>query len=491
MTIELRKWIIEADITAMQDAMEAGSLTSEQLVQAYLERIEQYDSKLNSILEVNPDAIRIARELDRERREQGSRGKLHGIPILLKDNIDTRDSLHTSGGSVALAGSIAEADSFVAAKLRSAGVVILGKANMVEWSNFMSSTMPAGYSSRGGTVLNPYGPGELFVNGSSSGSAAAVAANLAAAAIGTETAGSIVGPACSNFLVGIKPTVGLVSRSGVIPISWSQDTPGPLARTVADAAILLGALTGIDPDDSATLASENRSFADYTPFLDRGFIKRARIGVPRHYYKHLDAERLAIMEEAIALLKSSGAVIVDPVELYVEQQDWNNDAICYEFKHGLNRYLSRLPASAPIHSLKELIEFNLDHAEAALRYGQDTLIRSEENGLTEQVYRQKKQQYDEPAHTQGIDYVIDQYELDALLLPGDVDGMYVAARLGYPLICVPAGYSAHGVIDRDGDSTKGPFGVVFSGKAFSEQTLIRIAYGFEQAAQRRFPPPLD
>ncbi|MCZ8512201.1 amidase family protein [Paenibacillus filicis] len=489
--MDLREWIIEADITSMQTAMEKGIITSEELVQVYLERIDKYDAIIHSILEINPDAVQIARALDKERKEQGSRGRLHGIPILLKDNIDTEDKIHTSAGSVALAESFAKTDSFVASRLRSAGAVLLGKANMTEWSNFMSSKMPAGYSSRGGLVLNPYGPGEYFISGSSSGSAAAVAANLAAAAIGTETAGSIVGPASQNLLVGIKPTVGLISRSGIIPISFSQDTPGPLARTVSDAAILLGALTGVDHRDSATLSSENRSFADYAPFLETNFLSHARIGIPRHYYKDLDKERLSIMEDVIATLKNKGATIIDPVNLHVEQNSWNNDVICYEFKEGLNHYLSQLSDSVPVHSLKELIEFNQQHDETALKYGQDTLIRSEVTTLTEQTYLQKKQEYKELALKEGIDYVINQFQLDALMLPGDIDGMYIAARLGYPLICVPAGYSSDGVMDLDGDSTKGPFGFVFSGKAFSEPTLIKIAYGYEQATLKRFPPPLD
>ncbi|MEK3719795.1 amidase family protein [Paenibacillus sp. FSL H8-0034] len=491
MSTHLHEWIIEADLTQLQAAMESGSITSEELVQAYLDRIHKYDPSINSILEINPDALQIARSLDQERRDNGGRGSLHGIPILLKDNIDTQDNLHTSAGSVALAGSFAAADACIASKLRSAGAVLLGKANMTEWSNFMSSRMPAGYSSRGGFVLNPYGAGELFISGSSSGSAAAVAANLCAAAIGTETAGSIVGPACQTSLVGIKPTVGLISRAGIIPISSSQDTPGPIARTVTDAAMILGACTGIDEKDSATLPSENRSFSDYTPFLDASFLRSARIGIPRYYYRHLDEERLAIMEAVITTLIHEGVTIVDKVTLHVEQNNWNNDVITYEFKKGLNDYLSQLADSVPIHSLKELIAYNEKHAEIALQFGQDTLIRSEENTLTEQTYLIKKQAYSELPLQQGIDYAIDTHSLDALLLPGDVDGMYIAARLGYPLITVPAGYSVNGSIDADGDSTKGPFGVVFSGKAWSEPTLIKIAYGFEQATFHRAPPLLE
>nr|WP_156410957.1 amidase family protein [Paenibacillus sp. Soil787] len=487
----MNEWIIEADITSMQTAMEAGSITSEEIVQVYLERINKYDLSINSILEINPEAIEIARALDKERKEKGSRGKLHGVPILLKDNIDTQDKMHTSAGSIALAGSFAAKDSFIASKLRAAGAVFLGKTNMSEWSNFISSSMPAGYSSRGGFVLNPYGQGELFVSGSSSGSAAAVAANLGAASIGTETAGSIVGPASQHYVVGIKPTVGLVSRAGIIPISSSQDTPGPIARNVSDAVIILGTLTGVDDQDSATLASEKCAHQDYTPFLDSNFLRQARIGIPRHYYKDLDEERLSIMEAAIHTLKEEGATIIDSVILHVEQQNWNNDVITYEFKKGLNRYLSQLADTVPIHSLEELIEYNKNHMEEALRYGQDTLIRSEETSLTEITYLQKKQEYMELALKQGIDYALDKYKLDALLVPGDVDGLYIAARLGYPLISVPAGYSSKGVIDSNGNSTKGPFGVVFSGRAFSEPTLIKIAYGFEQATNHRFPPKFD
>lgn len=486
----LKDWIVEADIASMQAALETGSVTSEELVRVYLERINKYDSTINSILEINPDAIQIAKDLDQERKESGSRGNLHGIPILLKDNIDTHDNMHTSAGSIALADSYAAKDSFVAAKLRAAGAVLMGKTNMSEWSNFMSSSMPAGYSSRGGQVLNPYGPGEMFVSGSSSGSAAAVAANLGAASIGTETAGSIVGPASQHYVVGIKPTVGLVSRAGIIPISSSQDTPGPIARTVKDAVILLGTLTGSDSEDQATLASSKVTLQDYTPFFDASFIRQARIGIPRHYYQHLDKERLAIMEAAIATLTMEGATIVDPVSLHVEQQNWNNDAITYEFKKGLNAYLSRLAEDIPVHSLEELIAYNHNHAEAALQFGQDTLVRSQETTLTEETYLQKIQAYRELPLQQGIDYALDRDDLDALLLPGDVDGLYIAARLGYPLISVPAGYAEEGVIDARGQSTKGPFGVVFSGRAFSEPTLIKIAYGFEQATHHRVPPDL-
>lgn len=483
----IEKWLLEADITAMQAAMGTGEISSVELVRRYMERIEKYGPIVNAVLEINPDALDIARMLDEERAARGSRGPLHGIPMLVKDNIDTGDRMRTSAGSVAMAESLAKQDAFIAAQLRQAGVVILGKANMTEWSNFMSSRMPAGYSSRGGQVLNPYGPG-LFVSGSSSGSAAATAASFAAATIGTETAGSIVGPASQHSVVGIKPTVGLLSRAGIIPISSSQDTPGPIARSVADAAIILGAMTGVDDRDPAMRTEARRACADYTPFLDAAFLKQARIGIPRHYYNQLDAERLALMEAAIAAFRRAGATVIDPVELHVEQLPWNNDVITYEFKHGINAYLSQLPPSASVRSLSQLIAYDERHAEIAAKYGQDVLELSEANTLTDEEYARKKQEYSVLARTRGIDYVLEQHRLDALMLPGDVDGMYIAARLGYPLISVPAGFVRTGTIDADGDPTKGPFGVVFSAGAYSEPTLIKIAYGYEQATRHRCPP---
>ncbi|UHA73715.1 amidase family protein [Paenibacillus sp. 481] len=494
MNLKLDEWIIEADISSMQVALESGRLSSEELVTVYMERIRKYDSTLKTILELNPDALQIAKALDQERKEQGSRGPLHGIPILLKDNIDTHDNMHTSAGSIALAESFAAEDSFVAAQLRAAGAILLGKANMTEWANFMSPTMWAGYSSRGGLVLNPYGPGELFVSGSSSGSAAAVAANLSAAAIGTETAGSIICPASSHFLVGIKPTVGLVSRSGIIPITYSQDTAGPMARTVKDAAILLGALTGVDERDELTLASKDRYYTDYTPFLDASYLKHARIGIPRFYYSSLDEERLVLMEAAIETLRNEGATIIDPISLPCDEVNWSNQVLRYEFKKYVNDYLAKLPESAPVHSIQDVIAFNEQHADVALKYGQDILIWSEQTSgtLSEQEYLDSLQQNLEFARAQGMDYVLQKYELDALMLPGNYNGSVLAARAGYPIITVPAGYTTQGITDPEGGfSTKGPFGVAFSGTAYSEPTLIKIAYGYEQATLHRVPPTMD
>lgn len=490
MNINKKKWIIEADIPGMQAAMEEGWLTSEELVALYLERIGRHDSLLCSLLEINPDAMEIAKALDKERSETGSRGRLHGIPIMLKDNIDTGDKLHTSAGSLALANSYAAEDSTVAARLRAAGAVILGKTNMTEWANFMSGSMWAGYSSRGGLTLNPYGPGELFIGGSSSGSAAAVAANLGAAAIGTETSGSIISPASQTALVGIKPTIGLVSRAGIIPITNSQDTAGPMARTVTDAAILLGAIAGADERDEATAAGETQAHRDYTPFLDASDLKQARIGIPRFYYKDLDEERLAVIERAIADLKKLGAVIIDPVELPCEQVDWDWLVLRYEFKKYLNDYLAKLDESVPVHSLQELIAFNERHAEAALKYGQGTLVWSEETSgtLMEPEYTDSLRRNKELAGKHGIDVALELHRLDALLFLGNEGGDDLAARAGYPVITVPGGYAEQGTTSPGGYTTRGPLGISFIGTAFSEPTLIKLAYGYEQATKHRYPP---
>ena len=488
-----QEWIIEADISALQAEMIKGSLTAEQLVNIYLDRISIYDPVINSVLELNPDALDIARELDAERQTTGVRSSLHGIPLLVKDNIDTADKLHTSAGSVALAESTAARDAAVISRLRAAGAIILGKANMTEWANFMAPGMWAGYSSRGGLVLNPYGPGELFVGGSSSGSAASVAANLVAAAIGTETSGSIIGPASQNSIVGIKPTAGLVCMDGIIPGIGSQDTAGPLARTVSDAAILLGAMIGLKEFDASMSGPDSEmNILDYTAFLDAAYLQGARIGIPRAIFQELDDDVLAIMEEAIGLLKEQGAVIVDPVELPCFDGDWSPVMLQYEFKRGLNRYLAGLAESVPVHNLSELIAYNQLHCEQALKYGQGTLewLEQSGDGITEEEYFEQLRKSRELARDQGIDYSLREYQLDALMFPG-FHGTDFAAKAGYPLITVPAGYAANGVVTPGGYTTKGPHGVTFSASAFSEPTLISIAYGFEQAAGRRFPPRLS
>ncbi|MWV45835.1 amidase [Paenibacillus sp. HJL G12] len=491
--MNIEEWIIEADILGMQAAMESGEMSSEELVRAYLNRIERYDEKLRSVIEVNPDAISIARALDDERFEKGSRGPLHGIPLLLKDNIDTHDALHTSAGTLALAEHAAAQDSFVAAQLRKAGAVFLGKANMTEWANFMAHGMWAGYSTRRGLCLNPYGPGELFIGGSSSGSGAAVAANLAAAAIGTETSGSIISPASQNMLVGIKPTVGLVSRSGIIPITRTQDTAGPMARTVTDAAIVLGAMTGVDERDDYTTSSQGHFLTDYTPFLDASFLKQARIGIPRFYYEGLDPERMQILENAIEVLRSEGATIVDPVELPCQETKWNWNVLLYEFKKGVNDYLLQLPSSIPVHSLEEVIAFNNEHAEECLKYGQGVLEESEATSgtLSEPEYLDTLRLNTEMSRAQGIDAALEKHKLDALLFLGCDEGDDIAARAGYPVITVPGGYAQDGIIAPGGYITKGPAGITFIGTAYSEPTLIKIAYGYEQATKHRVPPEMN
>ncbi len=492
-SLDWQEWIIEADIASMQDEMTKGSLTAEQLVSLYLDRINTYDTVINSVLELNPDALVIARQLDMERIQTGARSSLHGIPLLIKDNIDTADKLHTSAGSIALAESTAAQDAAVISRLRAAGAIILGKANMTEWANFMAPGMWAGYSSRGGLVLNPYGPGELFVGGSSSGSAASVAANLIAAAVGTETSGSIIGPASQNCIVGIKPTAGLVSMDGIIPGIGSQDTAGPLARSVSDAAVLLGSMTGLDELDTQVSGTARGSrIADYTVFLDTAYLQGVRIGIPRAIYQELDEEVIAIMAEAIELLEQQGAVIVDPIELPCLNSEWSPVMLQYEFKRGLNHYLGRLAESLPVHSLSELIAYNNMHSDKALKYGQGMLewLEQSGDGITEEMYLEQLRLSREQARDQGIDYALKKYQLDALMFPG-FHGTDLAARAGYPLITVPAGFAANGTLTPGGYTTKGPHGVTFSGTAFSEPTLISIAYGFEQASGRRFQPRLS
>lgn len=485
MNTNWQEWIVEADITEMQIEMQQGGLTSELLVSLYLERIGRYDGLLRSVLEINPDAPEIARRLDQERRDQGPRGPLHGIPVLVKDNIGTSDKLHTSAGAIALAGHTSAEDAAVIARLRAAGAVILGKANMTEWANYMSPTMWSGYSSRGGLVLNPYGPGELFVGGSSSGSAAAVSANLAAAALGTETSGSIIHPAAQNSVVGLKPTWGLVSSEGVIPAVRSQDTVGPMARTVRDAALLLQIMAEAGPSDSSAIP-------DYSASLDKDFIRGKRIGIPRFYYRELDEEALKLTEAAIAVLRQLGAIIVDPVELPCEHAEWSRTILQYEFKKVLNSYLASLQPTAPVHSLEELIAFNRLHSDLTLKYGQEILewLDTSGEGITEEEYQQELLASRTAARQQGIDYALEQYGLDALLFSGG-HGADLAARAGYPLLTVPAGYTTTGIIAPGGYTTKGPQAVTFCASAHSEATLVGMAYSYEQATKHRRPPVLN
>lgn len=478
--------MIEATINELQDKMDHGELTAKELVYFYLKRVANYDKKgvaINSVLEINPDAVHIAEVLDLERQEKGPRSLLHGIPVIVKDNIDTHDKMHTSAGSVALAGSYAKADAFFVKKLRDAGAIILGKANMTEWANFISDHMTSGYSSRGGQVLNPYGPGKFDVGGSSSGSGASVASNFTVVAIGTETSGSILSPASANGIVGIKPTVGLISRTGVIPISFSQDTAGPMARTVKDAAILLNVLAGHDEADPITSVGEKEKPEDYTKFLEKEGLKGARIGVPRErFFEEFPEVPRAVIDEAIQKLTELGAEVIDPVVIPKADAEENIDVMVHEFKPALNAYLGQLDATVPIHSLEDAMVYNLKHSDVALKYGQAMFEMSERTSgsLTESDYVESRLADLDYACSNGIDKVMADHNLDALVFPNNY-GAGIAAKAGYPSITVPAGYSTEGE----------PVGLTFTAKAYSEPQLIKFAYAFEQATKHRKAPNLD
>jgi amidase len=476
------KWLEEATIKQIQEKLESGKLTSKELVLMYLHRISVFDKGINSILEVNPDALQIAAGLDAERVESGPRGPLHGIPILIKDNIDTNDKMHTSAGSLALKDSIAQKDSYVAKQLRKAGAVILGKTNMTEWANFMASGMKNGYSSRGGQVLNPYGPGKFDVGGSSSGSGAAIAASFAAAAVGTETSGSILNPACRNSLVGIKPTVGLISRLGIIPLAHTQDTAGPMARTVEDAVVLLNALSGQDEHDPITKTNRLNEI-DFTKYLLKEGLKGKRIGIAfKGFIEALSEDKQKVISEAVKMLQSSGAHVIDNIEIPSANAEWKHDVLTYEFKPDLNAYLNSLHSSISIRTLADLIEFNKQNEEKMLKFGQDVLLEAEETSgsLTEEGYLQALE-FDLYHSTQlGIDFAIDKYKLDAIFFPSD-EGSQISAKAGYPTIAVPVGYTSEGE----------PVGITFAGTAYSEPDLIQIAYAYEQMTGFRRAPVLE
>ncbi len=489
----------EATITGLQEMMAAGKETSESLVSLYLERIEKIDRSgpgLNSVLQTNPDALAIARELDRERREKGPRGPLHGIPIVIKDNIDTADRMETTAGSLALLGSKPARDAFVVERLREAGAVILGKTNLSEWANFRSSRSTSGWSGRGGQTKNPYAL-DRNPSGSSSGSAAAVSANLAAVGVGTETDGSIVSPASCCGLVGIKPTIGLVSRSGIVPIAHSQDTAGPMARTVADAAMLLGAMTGADSNDPATQSNGVRHLKDYREFLKLGGLRGARIGVLRaeafHFPKTLDP----ILQNVVELMKKEGAEVVDPVEFPTlgKTDDAEYEVLLYEFKADLEAYFAGRPG-APVRMLTDLIAFNERNAEREMPFfGQETLEQAAKKGpLTEKAYLEALAKCRELMREKGIDALLAENRLDALvvltngpahltdLVNGDSfsgSSSSPAAVAGYPTITLPAGW-VFGL----------PVGISLLGKAWSEPELIRLAYGLEHALGMRRAPRL-
>jgi amidase len=487
----------ETSIMQLQQDMQNGKYTSEKLVSLYLERIQKIDKNgpsLNSVIELNPDALILARELDKERKSGKVRSSMHGIPVLIKDNIDTADKMVTSAGSLALAENHAQQDAFIVKRLRDAGAVILGKTNLSEWANFRSNRSSSGWSGRGGQTLNPY---ELDRNpcGSSSGSGVAVSANLCVAAVGTETDGSIVCPSSTNGIVGIKPTVGLISRSGIIPISHSQDTAGPMARTVSDAAVMLGLLTGPDSKDEATAAAQDKKSEDYSRFLDADGLKGARIGVARNFFGFNDmVDRL--MEEAIKDMREKGAEIIDPANIETEKQigDIEFDVLLFEFKDDLNRYLSNLPASVASRSLTDLIAFNEANKDKEMPwFGQELFTMADKKGpLSDKVYLKEVADLKRLAGKEGIDATLQKNKLDAIIAPTGgpswitdwVNGDHFsggssapAACAGYPAITVPAGF-IFGL----------PVGITFMGTAWSEPALIRIAYAYEQATKHRKAP---
>ncbi|MBC7908925.1 MAG: amidase [Pyrinomonadaceae bacterium] len=492
--------LAETTIADLQEAMKAGKLTARNIAEKYLKRIEDVDqrgAKLNSVIEINPDALAIAEALDKERKAKGARGPLHGIPVLIKDNIDTADRMKTTAGSLALVESKPLRDAFIAQRLREAGAVIIGKTNLSEWANFRSTRSTSGWSARGGQTRNPYA---LDRNpcGSSSGSGASVAANLCAVAVGTETDGSIVCPSSANSIVGIKPTLGLVSRTGIIPIAHSQDTAGPMARTVRDAAILLSALAGLDASDAVTRESRGKAHTDYTRFLDTNGLSGARIGVARKSFGFNDGVD-KLLEDAIKEMKRLGAIVVDPADIATHGKfdDSEFEVLLYEFKADLNAYLAKLGARAPVHSLKEIIEFNERHKDKEMPYfGQEIFIRAQEKGaLTSRAYRLALSKNHRLSRTEGIDATIQKHRLDAIIAPtggpawttdlvnGDHFGggsSSAAAVAGYPNITVPAGY-VHGL----------PVGISFFGRAYTEPVLLKLAYAFEQATSHRRPPQLS
>ena len=485
----------EITLGELAEGMRSAKYTARSVAEEYISRIQAIDRQgpaLRSVIELNPDALAIADALDKERMQKGSRGPLHGIPVLIKDNIDTADKMETTAGSLALVGAKPAKDSFLVQQLRNAGAVILGKTNLSEWANIRSSHSTSGWSGRGGLTKNPYAL-DRNTSGSSSGSGAAVAASLCAAAVGTETDGSIVSPSSINGIVGIKPTVGLISRAGVVPISHSQDTAGPMARTVRDAAILLGVLAGVDPEDKATGDPARKSFSDYTQFLEPNGLQGARIGVVRKYFGfHPGID--AVMAEALEALKKNGAVIIDPadIETIGKFDDTENIVLLYELKADMAAYLAR--RGSRIHTLKEIIEFNERNAKTEMPYfKQESFLKAEAKGaLTDKEYLDALEANHRLSRTEGIDAVMDKFKLAALVAPTDsaawvtdlVDGDHflggsstAAAVAGYPSITVPAGF-LFGL----------PVGISFFGRAWSESLLLKIAYGFEQVTKARRPP---
>ncbi|HYO66262.1 MAG TPA: amidase [Archangium sp.] len=489
----------EATVSELQAAMLSGRHTAQGLAERYLARIHSLDREgslpLKSVIELNPDALAIATALDEERKAKGPRGPLHGIPVLIKDNIGTADKMQTTAGSLALVGAVPSRDAFVVERLRAAGAVILGKTNLSEWANFRSTHSSSGWSGRGGQCRNPYAL-DRTPSGSSSGSGAATAANFCAVSVGTETDGSIVSPSAASSLVGLKPTLGLVSRSGIIPLSHSQDTAGPMTRTVADAAALLGVLAGIDPSDAVTASSKGHAHADYTRFLDPHGLKGARIGVPRERFFGYHPATDALVAQALELMKAQGAVIVDeaPIPTASKMDEPEMEVLLYEFKADIEAYLAGLGDKTRLKTLADLIRFNEEHRDTELPwFGQELFLQAQEKGpLTDKKYLKALAACRKLSREQGIDAVMAKHKLDALVAPTQappglidlVNGDHwlgssssPAAVAGYPSITVPAGYVA-GL----------PVGLSFIGRAWSEPVLLRLAFAYEQASKHRRAP---
>ncbi|MFX1379693.1 MAG: amidase [Promethearchaeota archaeon] len=487
----------EYSITEIQTLMEKGKLSAIKLCEMYLTRINEIDKKgpkLNAIIEINPEAMKIAEKLDGERKNKKIRGPLHGIPVIIKDNINTADKMQTTAGSLAFKGHHALKDAFIVKKLRDSGAIILAKANLSEWANFRSTRSTSGWSSRGGQTFNPY---VLNRNpcGSSSGSAVAVAANLCSVAIGTETDGSIICPSHSNSIIGLKPTIGLISRTGIIPISHNQDTAGPMARTVQDAAILLNVMVGLDPDDSSTKVIHHKSPVDYTQFLDNDGLRGSKIGVARNYFGNSDLID-KIIEKAILKIKELGAEIIDPVEIKIidDLREAEFQVLLYDFKNDLNEYLAKFGPINSLKSLTDIIKFNYKHQKKVMPYfGQELFtMANEKSSITSDEYKEALKQCQVLAQAEGIDAVLQEHQLDAIIAPSGgtawlidyINGDHssggsssAAAVAGYPNITVPAGY-VYGL----------PVGISFFGGPFEEPKLLKIAYAFEQATKIRKQP---
>lgn len=489
----------EWTISDLQEGMQSGELTARRLAELYSERISEIDKNgpyINSVIEMNPDALEIADSLDAERKAGKVRGPLHGIPILIKDNIDTADRMQTTAGSLALEGHMAAKDAFIVKQLRKAGALILGKTNLSEWANFRGKRSVSGWSSRGGLTRNPYAL-DRSACGSSSGSGAAVAANLCAAAVGTETDGSVICPAQTNGIVGIKPTLGLLSRSGIIPIAHSQDTAGPMARTVTDAALLLGAMAGVDGQDPATKGTKKRGGNNYLKQLDRDGLRDARIGVARNM-AGTNPRVLKIFEHCIEVLKHLGAVVIDPADVpnFDKFGKTEVDVLHYEFKADLNKYLKTVDGTCQVHSMEDVIKFNEENSHKVMPYfGQEHMITAQgTKSLRDKKYRDALAKNLRLTRKEGIDAAIRKHKLDAIIVPSggpawlidlvdgdsnnwDMESTSPAAVAGYPHITVPAGF-VFGL----------PVGISFFAGAWQEPTLIKFAYAFEQATQYRRQP---